>query len=306
MNMQILYALESIRTPFFNYLFLGISYLGSEVAAAIVMFAILWCIDKKKGYFVMANVLIGSGVNQTIKLAAHVARPFVAHSDFTVVEEARATTGGFSFPSGHTQNSTSLFGSIFLCWKSKGLRIFCVVMTALVAFSRIYLGCHYPTDVLGGFVVGLVILILLSFAFRGIEKHPWLLSVIFMICGAMLLIVLALSEFGPWSGYTTAEEMAEMLKGVGIIAGALFGVALGEPIERKYVCYETKAVWWAQIIKVAGGFGIMYALSFLMKFPASAIFGSLSYAYVLRFFVAVVFGICVWPLTFRYFPKPKE
>ena len=302
-NMQILYALEKLRVPFLEYLFTGISYLGSEVAGAVIVFVILWCVDKRKGYFILSNVLIGTGINQTIKLAAHVTRPFIAHEDFTVSETAKSTTGGFSFPSGHTQNSTSLFGSIASSWNKKGIRILCPVMILLVAFSRLYLGCHYPTDVLGGFVVGIVVLLLLSFVFGKIDEHPAILSVLYFICGIGMLIVLCVGEFGAWKDLASGEEMAGMLKGVGMVGGISLGVAVCEPVERKFIRYDTKAVWWAQIIKVAAGFAIMAALAYVMKYPSAAVFGSRSFAYVPRFFVAVVFGLGVWPMTFGWFAK---
>ena len=302
-NMQILYALEKLRVPFLEYFFTGISYLGSEITAAVVVFVILWCVDKRKGYFILSNVLIGTGINQAIKLGAHVARPFVAYEDFSVSKVAKSTTGGFSFPSGHTQSSTSLFGSIASSWNKKGLRIFCAVMILLVAFSRLYLGCHYPTDVLGGFVVGLVVLLCMSFLFSKIDEHPVILSVLFLICGIGMLIVLGLGEFGAWRDFASKEEMPGMLKGVGMVAGIALAAAVCEPVERKYICYDTKAVWWAQILKVVIGFAIMGALAYVMKYPSAAVFGDLSFAYVPRLFVAVVFGMGVWPMTFDWFAK---
>ena len=310
LNMNILYALEELRVPFFNYLFLGISYVGAEAASAVAVFIIYWCVNKKDGLFVLANCLLASGANQIVKLAFHVQRPFVKHEKFSIVEEAVPTTGGFSFPSGHTQNSTSLFGSLAVILKKKSLRILCVVMIALVAFSRLYLGAHYPTDVLGGFVLGLIFLIFLSAVFRKVKDHPYLISALFGAGAIVMIAALLIFESEAWQEIllkqTGQEELKSMMKGLGICAGCALAVAVCEPIERKYVRFETDAVWWAQILKTVFGLGLIAVLALVMKYPAEAIFGENSLSYVLRFFVPAAFGICVWPLSFRKYPKSQS
>jgi undecaprenyl-diphosphatase len=305
MNMTILYTLEKLRTPFLNYLLLGITHAGSEAAAALIVFVLYWCVSKKAGLFVLANCLIGSGCNQIVKLLCHVPRPFVKYGDFSLVEQARSTTGGFSFPSGHTQNVTSLYGSIAVSFRKKWVRICCAVMIALVAFSRLYLGAHYPTDVLGGFGVGLVILLVLTPVYQKAEEHPSLFSVLLGTAGALMIAALLMFEYGPWKaileGQAEPEVLADMLKGIGICAGCALAAAVSEPIERTYVRFDTHAVWWAQILKTALGMALIAALALVLKYPAEAILGKNSLAYVPRFFVPVVFGMCVWPMTFRWF-----
>ena len=309
-NMNILYALEGIRTPFLNYLALGISYLGSEAVSVIVLFILYWCISKKDGLFLLTNVLLATGTNQIVKLFTHVPRPFAAHKDFSVVKEALPTTGGFSFPSGHTQNSTSLFGSLAVMYKKRIVRILCAVMIILVGFSRLYLGAHYPTDILGGFLIGLAILILVSFVFRRFEDRPNLVIVLFAIGTVAMIVTLLLYEYGPLRGTVEGleepERIADMVKNLGICAGCSLAVTICIPIERKYVRFETDAVWWAQILKVAIGLGIVFALAKLMKYPVSAIFGENSLGHVLRYFVPAVFAFCIWPMAFRWFPKRKK
>lgn len=387
-NMNILHALEQLRIPFLEYIFLGITHLGAEAVSAVAAFAIYWCVSKREGLFVIANCLIGSGVNQIVKLVCHVPRPFVQYEDFDVVEKARATTGGFSFPSGHTQNSTSLYGSIAviskrldtsssgdICSKRldacspgeiglnkpdsessstvhskamnflrrKGVRIFFAVMIVLVAFSRLYLGAHYPTDVMGGFVCGLIILVLMSLAFRGIEQHPNRISLIFGIGAAAMIVALLVFETESWQKtlleLTDPEALRDMLKGIAVCAGCSLAVAVCEPIERKCVRFETDALWWAQILKTVIGLALVVALALIMKYPTEAIFGTVgvgssailpgtvsvesssdllgtvsadsstiisgmgTIGYVIRFFVPAAFGICVWPLSFKLFPK---
>ena len=313
LNMSILRFLEQLRIPFLNHLFLGITHLGSEIAAILIVFVIYWCVSKRDGLFMLANCLLASCVNQIVKLVCHVPRPFVKYEDFEVVEIARSTTGGFSFPSGHTQNATSLYGSLYYVLKRKGVRVLpvlCLVMIVLVAFSRLYLGAHYPTDVLGGFAVGLIFLLILTRVFRRIDEYPYLISVMFGIGTVAMAASLWVFEFGPGRAVvedlTTPEALADMLKALGMCTGLSLAVTVCEPIERKFVRFETEAVWWAQILKAAIGLAGVGVLMLVMKYPSEAMIGQNGFAYIPRLFVPAAFGICVWPMTFGWFPKRRQ
>ena len=118
-----------------------------------------------------------------------------------------------------------------------------------------------------------------------------------------MIVAILMFESGPWQGMASPEEMKEMLKGIGICAGCAVALAVGEPLERRFVRFETEAVWWAQILKTAVGFGLAAVLALIMKYPAVAIFGESRLAYAVRFFVPVLFAVCVWPMTFSWFSK---
>ena len=303
--MTVLRALESIRTPFLDYLFIGISHLGAEVVSVIAAFVIYWCVSRKKGFFVLANIVFGAGLCQTLKMFFSVPRPFVKYPDFAIVEGARSTAAGNSFPSGHSQNSTSLFGSLAVLFRNRIVRIICVVMIALVIFSRMYLGAHYPTDVLAGFICGLAVLAFMSFLFRRLGDRANFIPALFGTGGLILLFVELMFEFGPWKGIPDPENMHDMLKSVGIFTGSALAIAVGNLIERRYVRFDTEAVWWAQILKCAAGLGLFGVLLILMKIPVQALFGDACIGYVVRFFFPGLFAVCVWPMVFRRLPRKR-
>ena len=123
--MGFLYALESIRCPLLDSFFSVITYLGSEwlfIAAAVIVF---WCYNKRDGYYLLAAGLIGTVVNQFLKIVCQVPRPWMRDPKFTIVESARADAGGYSFPSGHSQNATAV-------------RYFIVVLIALVLWPMTF------------------------------------------------------------------------------------------------------------------------------------------------------------------------
>ncbi|NLP49887.1 phosphatase PAP2 family protein [Bacillus sp. RO1] len=145
--------------------FIILSYIGSKLffyPALVVM--TLFILLKRNWYlalFLWINLVGVRLLNTLIKKIFSRDRPSLDH----VVE-----AGFYSFPSGHSMNSMAFFGAIaFLCyfiinknWLRNTLMTVCFVLIGLIGFSRIYLGVHYPLDVLGGFSMGASWLLFLS------------------------------------------------------------------------------------------------------------------------------------------------
>ena len=117
--MQLLYALESIRTPVWNALMSAVTHLGEETVFMAAALFVFWCVGKRQGYYLLAVGFAGTVLNQFLKLLFRIPRPWVLDENFTIVESARAQATGYSFPSGHTQNAVGTFGGIarFTCRK---------------------------------------------------------------------------------------------------------------------------------------------------------------------------------------------
>ena len=109
--MKVLYWLESIRAPWLDAVMLAISQLGGEILFMAIVIALFWCMDKRKGYYLMTVGFFGIVANQFLKLVFRVSRPWIRDPEFTIVEGARAGATGYSFPSGHTQNRAGLPGA---------------------------------------------------------------------------------------------------------------------------------------------------------------------------------------------------
>ena len=104
--------LEKIRMPGLNEFMLLITKLGEETAFLVMALIVFWCVDKRKGYFVMTVGFIGTIANQFLKLACRVPRPWVLDENFTILEQAREAAAGYSFPSGQSQSAVGTFGAI--------------------------------------------------------------------------------------------------------------------------------------------------------------------------------------------------
>lgn len=134
--MSFLYALESIRHPVLDGFFSVITYFGSEwlfIAAAVAVF---WCHNKRDGYYLLAAGLLGTVLNQVLKIACQVPRPWVRDPQLTIVESARAGATGYSFPSGHSQNVTVVMGCLARTVKKTWVRAVSIIFVVLVCFSR--------------------------------------------------------------------------------------------------------------------------------------------------------------------------
>ena len=151
-NLNCLRAIAELRTPLLDTLMQGVTELGGETLFMLFMLVVFWCVDKNKGYFLMLLCFTGTAVNQMLKITFCIPRPWVLDPSFEIVESARAGATGFSFPSGHTAAS---FAAVFALWAS-GSPLWkpALALASVIAFSRLYLYVHWPTDVLGGIVVG--------------------------------------------------------------------------------------------------------------------------------------------------------
>ena len=174
--MNLLYALERLRTPFWDAVFSAVTHLGEETVFMVAAILIFWCVSKEEGYYLLLMGFFGTVVNQFLKLLFRIPRPWVRDPDFTIVESARAQATGYSFPSGHTQNAVATFGGIARSTRRPWVRWTCVAVLLAVSFSRLYLGVHTPLDVGVSFAVAGVMVLALYPLIRQASRRPRLMA----------------------------------------------------------------------------------------------------------------------------------
>ena len=301
--MSFLRLLESIRIPALNVFFSGITYCGDEIAFMLAAFVLFWCVSKRTGYYAFLVGLFGTIGNQWLKVACRIPRPWVLDPGFTIVESARAAATGYSFPSGHTQNAVGTYGVIALHTKRRWVRALALALVVLVPFSRMYLGVHTPLDVGTAFLMAAALLALLYPVFRSEARKekglPRLLGAALVLAAAFCLYMKGLrADFAP--GSEDASNLAHGLENAWKLLGAVAALLPAYVLEKRYVKFETGAVWYAQLAKVALGLGLAVGLKSVLKAPLNALLpGGLGDG--LRYFVLVLFAGCVWPLSFRWF-----
>ncbi len=224
--------------PQLESFFLLISSLGSLEFYLAALPLIYWTIDKKLGKLLGLLLFISVGVNTIFKQALRGPRPFWLDPNVGILE-----TSGYGIPSWHTQDSTVLF-LLVSSWIRKGwVWLLAAIMIMLMGLSQIYLGDHFISDVIGGFLLGLIIL--LGFV---IWRRYFAVSTSKRILGQRLLLVLmvtlvlALSFMVvvwligapdlsvPWAAYVPEAELESKTE-MATAIGALFGFSVGIMLE---------------------------------------------------------------------------
>ena len=297
--MPVLYFFQSLRTPFLDALMQLITRFGEETIFMVVSIGVFWCVSKKEGYYLLSVGFLGTVLNQFLKLACRIPRPWVRDPDLTIVESARAGADGYSFPSGHTQNAVSTFGGIARSTRHRWVRSVCIALAVLVPISRMYLGVHTPLDVSVAAVTSVVLVIALYPLIERAERHPGLLAgllaALCVIAGAYVAYV----SLHTFPADIDAENLASGTANAWKLLGATVGMLLGSCLERRFVRFETKAPLWVQCVKLAGGLMLLLAIRAGLKEPLLALFGHSGLAGAVRYLVMVVFAAAVWPLVFR-------
>ena len=301
--MQFLYFLEGLRTPFLDKFFSLVTHLGEETLFLAIAIIVFWCFSKYGGYYLLTAGFFGTLINQCLKLVCRIPRPWVKDPNFSIVESARAEATGYSFPSGHTQSVTTALGCPARYSRSWVLRIVCIVLIALTALSRMYLGVHTPADVLVSLGIGIVLVFALYPVFRNAEKNPgpmYILMGFLVICSAAFVLFVELKQ---WPADIDPHNLESGVKNAWLLLGVSVAMIIAAPVERHCINFTTKAPFGAQILKVVLGLALVLALKAGLKSPLVALFNGHHIATAIRYFILVIFAALVWPLTFKWFAK---
>lgn len=287
--MAIIRFLQGFASPFWDGFFETVTMLGEEYFYIFALALVFWCVDKRYGYKLSFALLFSGVVNGVVKSVVRAPRPIGTEGIRSLRVE---TATGSSFPSGHTQNVTTFFASMMKNLRRPWVYLTGSLLILLVAVSRLYLGVHWPQDVLGGMAMGVACLLIADFAFERFERlkwgrFPWL--------NLTLLIPTMIAAYA-W------RDAADLVK----VAGTFCGFLIGFSFESGFVRFSVKAPFWKQAAKFALGIAAALALKEGLKhiFPQKAAFDFLRY---------VVIGVWITvgaPLSFialRLMPRlPKD
>lgn len=298
--MELLYLLQNIRNPILDAIVSFITIFGEETIFMAICMIIFWCINKWQGYYLLLTGFAGTVINQTLKMTFKVPRPWVKDPNFTIVESAREAASGYSFPSGHTQSSVGMFGGIARANKNKAVRIICVLMCLLVPFSRLYLGVHTPLDV-GVSVIFALALIFIGYPlFKRAQTSP---KTMYLILSVLTLMVGGALLYFIFGNHEPSENLDSAIKNGCTLLGCIIGLWVVYSVDYFKINFTVKAVWWAQILKAVGGIALVLCVKEGLRTPLELIFVNPLVARAVRYFLIVIAGGVIWPLTFEWFSK---
>lgn len=269
----------------------------------LVAMLVFWCVDKRRGYYLLGIGFVGTLINQWLKIVCRVPRPWIRDPDFTIVGGAMEAATGYSFPSGHTQSAVGTFGGVARFVSAPWLKIVCILLALLTAVSRMYLGVHTPGDVGVSLVIAVVLVFVL---YPVVESTLWFPKRMYALIGAMLCFSLAFvgfMELYPFPADIDAANFASALKNSYTMLGSVAGLLVVYVFDTKVLNFSTRAPWWGQLIKLVGGLALAVAVKSFLKAPLLSLFGGHDIANCLRYFIMVIAAGCVWPMTFRIYDR---
>lgn len=301
--MKLLYFFEGLRMPWLDSIMLAVTELGGEVFFMALAIALFWCYSKRMGYYVLTVGFTGTVLNQFLKLACRISRPWIKDPAFTIVEGARAAATGYSFPSGHTQNAAAALGCLACETKRRAIKVILWILYALVAISRMYLGVHTLWDVGVSLALGLALTFALRPLFRDAERQPKRMYALLAGMAALAAAYLLYAELFRFPADIETENLASGIKNAYTLLGAVLGMLAAYWLDQRYIHFDVKGSLAAQIVKCSVGLAITVILRAALKAPLNALMNGASAAHAVRYFLVVLFAAAIWPMSFPWICK---
>lgn len=314
-ELELIKLLQSIRSDFFDALFQFFTMFGEELVIIGILGFFYWVYNKKIGESMGISVFLSLVLNSTMKTLFQRLRPFQVDS---AIENVRPqTSGGYSFPSGHTQGAATVFSSVALFIKKRWMTIGSGVIIFLVALSRLYIGVHYLSDVIVGAFLGILISTLVfKYLFKK-ENNTKTYQILFSVSAIVLVAItiwhrILLSNEIIVNGHTNATQLFDRLEDGYKMVGAMLGFLLGVSYEKKKVGFTHHRNVFKNIIRFGLGvivvMGIRLGLSAgfdLIVNPEELADGQFFLSFVallldfIRYGLMVFVAIGIYPMLFK-------
>lgn len=267
------------------------TYLGDVVFMVGIVAFFYLCYDKKAGRRIVFNAVFSLLVSCEVKNIFKRRRPYFDNESIKclkVVDENYdaydITKQGFSFPSMHSSNISTVTGSIFEYYRKKVLLIIAIVVSLLVGISRFVLGCHYPTDVLFGLLSGLITVIFFSKLQDNLsDSKLYLVMIVFGLVGFIFC------------------ESTDFYSAYGIAVGFIFC----DFFDKKYTKFNNTRNIAKIILRLLFACGVFLAVSEGLKLPfneeildANTVFAHAYRAF--RYAIASFIGMGLTPILYKY------
>ena len=239
--------LESLRTDFLNTLFEAITILGEETLIILFVVAIWFAVDRKLAQQVFFVTATSLSINGIIKNFAQVPRPFTKGISCVRVD----TATGYAFPSGHTQGFATWSSFFAAKFKKTWISILVGVLITAVAVSRLYLGAHYPSDVIVGVALGVGISLFGNYLFAKVKDVKKIYLGTFLILTPFIVYFLIAADL----------LFADLFKTFGMVGGMVAISFLDENTEP--LSYDI--AWWKKLIRIVIGVVLAVALKEAIK-----------------------------------------
>ena len=286
-GIDVITLLQHFKADFFVLFMKGITLIGNKTAYLIMMPVVLWCVDFRIGVRTGLVFLSSAYLNFVFKDILAQPRPFILEPSLNLIEAS-----GYGLPSGHAQGSLVFFGMLALLIRKRWFTVISVILILLIAFSRIYLGVHFPTDILGGWFLGGCLLF-------GYLKLGNRFEQIVAQCSLWQQMVFLAATTGIMSIYVTHETI--------VIVAAFFGLGIGTILSIGFNYIQKPGSFSQQILRLVTGLAIGAAIyiGLTLIFPRNGepLYEPLRFV---RYFILVLWFTSGAFWLFRRFEKNSE
>ena len=271
------------------------SLLGTEDFFMLALPILYWCVDSMLGIQVALILLVNTNINSAFKLALHGPRPYW----FSPKVSALASETSFGVPSGHAQTAATIWGLLAAHLRKWWGWLIAVLLILLIGISRLYLGVHFPHDVLLGWLLGgLMLWLTLRFWEPVLARAKrmqagrqvlaaFLASLVLFLLPLLPFLWLKATNWQPPQDWAMFATQAVSVSAEATVAGTFFGMLVGLIWLAGQGGFQTKGRWWKLILRfllgVAGVFIIRYGLKAIFPSGESALatfFGYLRYTVI--------------------------
>lgn len=275
--------LERARGGFLNFLFEAITFIGEETLPVILITAIYFMLDKDLAHRMFFVTISSMSANNIIKNLAKVPRPLTTGKVHPLRIE---TATGYSFPSGHTQTISTWSSTLAYRFRKWYFYLFAAIAIPAVAFSRLYLGAHYPSDVLCAMLIGITLAIALNFAYDKIKNRN-----VLYLCAIFVSTPFAIVFF--ISGDPVSADLFK-------VYGMLIGGYLGSVVEGRFASFGFDVPIWKKVVRAVGGLAVAMVIKLGLDFADLMPNIQLSLlSDMLRYFLLVFAVMGLMPLLYK-------
>ena len=291
----------------FDNFFLFVTHGGETIIPSALIAIIYWCINTEFASFILLNLGISTFISDLIKNIACIYRPWVLDSRIAPVPEALKMAGGYSFPSGHTQNAVSIWGSIAYKTKNKFFVALLILFILLIGFSRNYLGVHTPQDVIVSLILATAVIFwvpkLLQWIKNGKNRDIW----VYLSAVLALIVCLVFEHFKSYPmDYVDGQLLVspnEMRMSAFPKFGLFLGIFTGLFLNHRFIHFDgSKGSLLQKIIISVIGIPVFYLIYFnFCEFLLNYI--EKKYAWFISSFSVIFFATVIYPIIIIFVRK---
>jgi membrane-associated phospholipid phosphatase len=316
-GINVIAALQSV--PGWTGVMKFYSLFGTAEFFLVAMPLLYWCVDASVGARLAVALIASNSLNSLLKVAFHLPRPYWVDRRALGL----STEPSYGLPSGHAMNSTTLWGYLAIQFKRWWTWAAALVLIGLVSLSRLYLGVHFPTDVLAGWVFGALVLVALSAWERPLAT--WLkplavwqqlalalaVSLVYLwLYGGILAAIAGAPDPALWAQNASLAAAAPATGQPPIdprnpadavtAAGMIFGLGASLTLLARRPQFDVRGPWLKRALRlVVGGAGLLvFWLGLKLITPAQPFILEAVMRY-LRYGLSIFWALYVAPIVFE-------